>query len=141
MKTLIWRPAWLIDNDSDKTVTRCITTCRSADIFPAATHVPMAASNSSDIVYLEDIQLSMIEKKTSDDDTSPLSSQKSARTVSKKRQLTFEDMFTTSKQSQPSNKKLKLNSIPFSLVEYKQSLSLEQAQLLNLECEVMGKSW
>lgn len=35
----------------------------------------------------------------------------------------------------------RLNSIPFSMAEFQQSLTLEQRNLLRLECEVMGKSW
>ncbi|KAF5359422.1 hypothetical protein D9756_003307 [Leucocoprinus leucothites] len=36
---------------------------------------------------------------------------------------------------------LKLNSIPFSLSDFKESLNEEQKRLLQLECEAMGKSW
>ncbi|KAG5645551.1 hypothetical protein DXG03_005826 [Asterophora parasitica] len=35
----------------------------------------------------------------------------------------------------------KLNSIPFSLGSYRESLTEDQKGLLRLECEVMGKSW
>ncbi|KAF9000611.1 uracil-DNA glycosylase-like protein [Cyathus striatus] len=35
----------------------------------------------------------------------------------------------------------KLNSIPFSLLAFRESLSEEESQLLELECQVMGKSW
>jgi uracil-DNA glycosylase len=34
-----------------------------------------------------------------------------------------------------------LNSIPFSLSEYVDSLTEDQKRLLKLECETMGKSW
>ena len=34
-----------------------------------------------------------------------------------------------------------LNSIPFSLGEYMESLTEDQKRLLKLECETMGKSW
>jgi uracil-DNA glycosylase len=34
-----------------------------------------------------------------------------------------------------------LNSIPFSLSEYVESLTEDQKRLLKLECETMGKSW
>ncbi|KAI0711958.1 uracil-DNA glycosylase [Cerioporus squamosus] len=34
-----------------------------------------------------------------------------------------------------------LNSIPFSMSEYKNSMTEEQRRLLELECETMGKSW
>ena len=36
---------------------------------------------------------------------------------------------------------VKLNSIPFSMTAYLESLSDEEKRLLQLECEVMGKSW
>jgi uracil-DNA glycosylase len=35
----------------------------------------------------------------------------------------------------------KLNSIPFSLSSFQDSLTEEEKRLLMLECEVMGKSW
>ncbi|KAG6909937.1 hypothetical protein DXG01_014206 [Tephrocybe rancida] len=35
----------------------------------------------------------------------------------------------------------KLNSIPFSMSVYQETLTEEQKGLLRLECEVMGKSW
>ncbi|KAJ3927842.1 MAG: uracil-DNA glycosylase-like protein [Lentinula lateritia] len=85
-----------------------------------------------------------------------------------KRQRTLVDMFSTS-NSQPNSKRLKtsssssvsslefnhspsrssttvfgiqkLNSIPFSLKSFQDSLNEEQARLLRLECAVMGKSW
>ncbi|CAL1716841.1 unnamed protein product [Somion occarium] len=84
-----------------------------------------------------------------------------------KRQRTLMDMFTPAPAAQ-NTKKLKLdrsgssssltartaatgsgqangmqslNSIPFSLSSYQNSLSDEERQLLTLECETMGKSW
>ena len=36
---------------------------------------------------------------------------------------------------------VKLNSIPFSMTTYLESFSDEEKRLLQLECEVMGKSW
>jgi uracil-DNA glycosylase len=36
---------------------------------------------------------------------------------------------------------VKLNSIPFSMMAYQESLSDDEKRLLQLECEVMGKSW
>jgi uracil-DNA glycosylase len=36
---------------------------------------------------------------------------------------------------------VKLNSIPFSMTAYLESLSDEEKRLLQLECEVLGKSW
>lgn len=40
-----------------------------------------------------------------------------------------------------SNDQQALNSIPFSLSEYIDSLTDDQKRLLKLECETMGKSW
>lgn len=34
-----------------------------------------------------------------------------------------------------------LNSIPFSMQTFKESLTEEQKELLQLECETLGKSW
>ena len=34
-----------------------------------------------------------------------------------------------------------LDSIPFSLASFKESLTEEEKRLLDLECETMGKSW
>lgn len=88
--------------------------------------------------------------------------------VSNKRQRTIEDMFFGGKKSKEPAKKIKLatseidsasaskkitvtplktsgmqklNSIPFSLSDFMDSLDEEKRQLLRLECEVMGKSW
>ena len=36
---------------------------------------------------------------------------------------------------------VKLNSIPFSMTAYRESLSDDEKRLLQLECEVIGKSW
>ena len=41
----------------------------------------------------------------------------------------------------PASGLVKLNSIPFSMTFYLESLSDEEKRLLQLECEVMGKSW
>lgn len=84
--------------------------------------------------------------------------------TSNKRQATLMDMFSGG-SSQPSKKKMRvessvasitseteassadtksgqtLNSIPFSLSGYTESLSDEEKRLLGLECETMGKSW
>ncbi|KAJ3990150.1 uracil-DNA glycosylase-like protein [Lentinula detonsa] len=81
-----------------------------------------------------------------------------------KRQLTLADMFSTP-STQPSSKRLKasasssslnsspsrsnatvfgiqkLNSIPFSMKAFQESLDEEQTRLLRLECDVLGKSW
>jgi len=74
-----------------------------------------------------------------------------------KRQRTLVDMLSGSQgnnatESEPSSKKLKLsvqgtasltklNSIPFSLAAYQESLPEEEKHLLQLECDTMGKSW
>lgn len=86
---------------------------------------------------------------------------------SNKRQRTLEDMFFGGKKGKEPVKKVKLstsdaegsavkkiamsslktsglrklNSIPFSLSEFINSLDEDKRQLLRLECEVMGKSW
>jgi uracil-DNA glycosylase len=86
---------------------------------------------------------------------------------SNKRQRTLEDMFFGGKKGKEPVKKIKLstsdvegsavkkiivpplktsglqklNSIPFSLSEFIESLDEDKKQLLRLECEVMGKSW
>jgi uracil-DNA glycosylase len=97
----------------------------------------------------------------------PSSSQGQTK-VSNKRQRTIEDMFFGGKRGNADAKKIKvstsesngastgnkitvsalkssglqkLNSIPFSLSEFREILDEEQKRLLRLECEVMGKSW
>ncbi|KAJ3567889.1 hypothetical protein NP233_g6074 [Leucocoprinus birnbaumii] len=96
------------------------------------------------------------------------SSSQEQKKVPNKRQRTIEDMFFGPKKATGTSKKpklsdseakvastskkitvaapkasgaLKLNSIPFSLSEFKDSLNEEQKRLLQLECEAMGKSW
>ncbi|KAI0067386.1 uracil-DNA glycosylase, partial [Artomyces pyxidatus] len=95
---------------------------------------------------------------------------KPATVTAVKRQRTLEDMFSASAGGQASSKKPKLsfshsngslsaselssstrpavrsgeqtlNSIPFSMSSYVDSLNEDQKRLLNLECETMGKSW
>jgi uracil-DNA glycosylase len=88
--------------------------------------------------------------------------------LSNKRQRTIDDMFFGGKKGAGPSKKpkmsgtesngtsantriiasapktsglLKLNSIPFSSSEFIDSLDEEQKRLLQLECEIMGKSW
>lgn len=105
---------------------------------------------------------------TSDTTTTTVEKAKSVA-VSKgvKRQRTLMDMFTPEPATAQKSKKLKLdgtgsgsntktasmssgsgssrsqslNSIPFSMSAYVNSLSDEERQLLTLECETMGKSW
>lgn len=96
-----------------------------------------------------------------------LSSSQEQPKPSNKRQRTIEDMFFGGKKGKEPAKKIKLstsetnsassnkivvsapktsglqklNSIPFSLSSFIESLDDEQKRLLRLECEVMGKSW
>jgi len=90
----------------------------------------------------------------------------STATVSNKRQRSILDMFTsqdsesrTNNDSKPVVKKTKLgngtpkitaraagqleplNSLPFALTEYIESIPAEDRKFLELECECMGKSW
>ena len=78
--------------------------------------------------------------------------EKKTATGATKRQQSLTDMFTKKSSSSsssrlgPALKKSKtdnpsLNSIPFSLKEYQDTLSEEEKRLLTLECETMGKSW
>jgi uracil-DNA glycosylase len=104
-------------------------------------------------------------KESASPSSTPASSQKASKNAYGKRQRTLLDMFAggASNSSEPSIKKArvsdpnptpspndgpskpsglqKLNSIPFSLSEYKDSLTEEQKNLLRLECEVMGLTW
>lgn len=119
----------------------------------------MESKACSDVVYLEDIQPEFGSSRKKPENTSPSSSQTTASsTVTKKRQLTLQDMFSGSQCSEPSSKKIKLtssvtstaslssgvtklNSIAFSLPEFQASLTEEENRLLGLECELLGKSW
>ncbi|KIK10100.1 hypothetical protein K443DRAFT_670731 [Laccaria amethystina LaAM-08-1] len=116
-------------------------------------------------IYLEDIDTSNKPTKISEESenaTSTIEGTVAKRTTSTgavKRQLTLQDMFSGSqgkKSSEQSIKKLKitasgtnskssgiqrLNSIPFSLSSFQESLSDDERKLLQLECEIMGKSW
>ena len=75
----------------------------------------------------------------------------STEVKSVKRQRTLADMLSGSQgqkstESEPLSKKPKLsipklNSIAFSLSAYEESLSEEEKRLLQLECDMMGKSW
>ena len=90
---------------------------------------------------------------------------KTSNAESKKRQATLTDMFggqgakrqklasgsgtttvvkagasSTSELSRP-NGLQKLNAIPFSLKAFQDSLNEEQQELLDLECQVLGRSW
>ncbi len=119
------------------------------------------------VVFLEDVDPSYQTKKAEEpsasqsSQTGPSSSQEQAK-KSNKRQRTIEDMFfggnkrtkvsTSGARGTSTNNKItvsapktsglqKLNSIPFSLSAFTESLNDEQKRLLRLECEAMGKSW
>lgn len=112
---------------------------------------------------VEDVENTAVEA-----DAAPSSSQQSTQstastaTVSNKRQRSILDMFSSQdsgSDSKPAVKKTKiangtakitagaagqlepLNSIPFSLTEYIESVPVEDRKFLELECECMGKSW
>lgn len=128
----------------------------------------MAETQEESVVYLEDIETQSSTQPTQSQDDGDTASNKSRTTTSStvqgssKRQRTLMDMFSGSqpdKASAPATKKLKLseptrensassgsksqrlNAIPFSLVQYQESLSSDQRGLLALECAYMGKSW
>lgn len=68
----------------------------------------------------------------------------SAGTTSKKPKLTGPKAKSTVDGTQTSGgspSQQALNSIPFSMSEYIDSLTEDQKRLLTLECETMGKSW
>ena len=118
-------------------------------------------------MYLEDIQTTVTSKSTVADDSGPPPSSAGPNdptptaAVAVKRQRTLMDMLGGSHDGAKDAKKTrlsasassapkknanslglpKLNSIPFSLSKFQDSLSEEQRRLLQLECEVMGKSW
>ena len=79
-------------------------------------------------------------------------SDKKTATGATKRQRAITDMFSkapsASSSSAPATKKARtltanpsLNSIPFSLTEYQDSMNDDEKKYLALECETMGKSW
>ncbi|GAW01980.1 uracil-DNA glycosylase [Lentinula edodes] len=126
-------------------------------------------STEEEVVYFEDVDRRSnvaVSRSVAVDKTEvaiQVTASKPAATAVK-RQRTLVDMFSTS-NSQPNSKRLKtsvsssvessspsrssasvfgiqkLNSIPFSLKAFQDSLNEEQARLLRLECAVMGKSW
>jgi uracil-DNA glycosylase len=112
----------------------------------------MSGSEPARAVYYEDLAVPKSSKENANlKETTDINghsirveSKTTATTTSLKRQRTLVDMFI------PSAKKSKLgqssgsqtlNSIPFSLSEYINSLTEEEQSLLGLECECMGKSW
>jgi uracil-DNA glycosylase len=122
-------------------------------------------------VYLEDIEVPRGLAVEKQEDGSSTSKPATVASTQLKRQRTLVDMFHSSqgKIIEPSAKKpklsasfssssskttastgtgsskstglQKLNSIPFSLASFQESLKEEEKNLLKLECEVMGKSW
>ncbi|SJL00071.1 related to Uracil-DNA glycosylase [Armillaria ostoyae] len=128
-------------------------------------------SANKSTVYLEDLDIPRVDKEGKPTVTSVVSATTTtAASTSMKRQRTLMDMFADSQgknASDPSAKKLKLspasstrqsassssrtvakgfgvqrlNSIPFSMSGFQESMTDEQRDLLRLECEVMGKSW
>ena len=88
------------------------------------------------------------------DVSATVTEKKTATGATKRQQLSIADMFTkkssssssSSSRSGPVQKRARtdtpsLNSIPFSLKEYQDSLSDDERTLLTLECETLGKSW
>ncbi|KAF8150768.1 uracil-DNA glycosylase-like protein [Crassisporium funariophilum] len=120
-------------------------------------------------VYLEDIDSSLKAKRERPDDgeEKEINAPSSSAPAPAKRQRTLGEMFSGSQgkkdTSTPSGSSikpsgapivasssssrprqgglLKLNAIPFSMAAYQESLSEEEKELLQLECEAMGKSW
>lgn len=66
---------------------------------------------------------------------------KKTATGATKRQMSLTDMMSSSSSKVAKTDTPALNSIPFSMSEYKNGMTEEQAKLLELECETMGKSW
>jgi len=122
--------------------------------------------DSQPTVYLEDIDPTCKPKRGRPDDDPQAESSSMVTPSPVKRQRTLAEMFsgaqsktsdksTSLKSLRPSNIAsdtsnvtrskasglVKLNSIPFSMTAYLESLSDEEKRLLQLECEVMGKSW
>jgi hypothetical protein len=130
-------------------------------LFPKSRLTLFPMADSKPIVYLEDIETST--KNASIEATSSTATNASNRTFfstskpSGKRQRTLADMFSSSQgkidgDSERPVKKTKitvqgtaslskLNSIPFSLSAFQESLSEQEKQFLALECDTMGKSW
>ncbi|KAF9484336.1 uracil-DNA glycosylase [Pholiota conissans] len=103
-------------------------------------------------VYLGDIQPSSRNKRPRQDDEQEETSFGKV-SISEKRQRTLADMFSgrlskTNPRASSATKAftippglVKLNSIPFSLSAYLDSMSEPEKKLLKLECDVMGKVW
>ena len=121
-----------------------------------------------DTVYLGDVQTKRVATRDEPSSSQDKANGTASAVTGVKRQLSLADMFSGSGgkgNSEPSSKKLKssslsslasskasgsfkmsgvqpkLNSIPFSVSSFQETLTEEQKKLLKLECEVMGKSW
>ena len=130
-------------------------------LFPKSSPSLLPMADSKPIVYLEDVEIST---KNASSSAAPLTATNASNQTffstskpSGKRQRTLADMFSSSQgkidgDSEPPVKKSKitvqgtaslskLNSIPFSLSAFQESLSEQEKRLLALECDTMGKSW
>jgi uracil-DNA glycosylase len=124
----------------------------------------MAGSDTERVVYYEDLAVTKIDKenvgKDTEKDTAEPNDGKSQASLNRvesdtvpttktavKRQRTLLDMLGPSEVSAKKPKlgqsasSQALNSIPFSMSTFQDSLSEEENKLLSLECETMGKSW
>ncbi|KAF5367126.1 hypothetical protein D9758_003995 [Tetrapyrgos nigripes] len=123
----------------------------------------MTSHSEDSAVYLEDLDTPKSSQKSETSVTAPVSNgaplakKDASKNPSLKRQATLDAMFSQKTSSEPSAKKLrldastsslstlnglqKLNSIPFSLKAFRDSLNEEQSTLLQLECQTLGKSW
>jgi uracil-DNA glycosylase len=131
-------------------------------LHPSRKYVEMGDSQPT--VYLEDIDptCKSTPKRERPDDDPQAENSSTIASAPAKRQRTLREMFSgaqgktnvkleglkpsgLSTSSIASDSALaghvKLNAIPFSMTAYLESLSDEEKRLLQLECEVMGKSW
>jgi uracil-DNA glycosylase len=111
------------------------------------------------VVYLEDVEVNgTTVKETETSSAKPAAvAVTAAASTSVKRQLTLADMFSPSQGKAPIAKKQKTTmsavtsaqnqagssslAATFSVSSFRESLSDEQKDLLELECEVMGETW
>ena len=122
-------------------------------------------SNPPRVVYLEDLEkpavaatkenvaVTMSKTSTADGEvveaevkgdvksTTSSPTAKKTATGATKRQMSLTDMMSSSSSKVAKTDTPALNSILFSMSEYKNGMTEEQAKLLELECETMGKSW
>lgn len=123
-----------------------------------------------DTVYLGDVQVKRVATQEEPSSSQEKVNGTASAVTGVKRQLSLADMFSGSRgkgtSGESSSKKLKLsassnslasskssdgfkisgvqpklNSIPFSVSSFQETLTEEQMKLLRLECESMGKSW